>query len=137
MEHIRYFAELVAALTVAIAFPFLIVVLLRSRKIPECFSCGAMKMRPSRVDGLWDRFLAAFQILPYRCEGCRERFHAVRILGDSRKPSPAQPVVQPVQRRRVITVAFRFRNGLLNRVAIRVHDPRPETASATPAILQA
>ena len=132
MEHIRYFAELVAAFMAAIALPFLVVTLLRSHKIPECFSCGAMKMRPSRVDGLWDRFLAAFQILPYRCEGCRERFHAVRLFGDSRKPSMAQPI----QRRRVV-VAFRFRYGLLNRVAIRVTGPQPDPASSSPAILQA
>jgi hypothetical protein len=136
MEHIRYFAELVAALTAAIACPFLIVTLLRSHRIPECFSCGAMKMRPSRVDGFLDRFLAAFQIQPYRCEGCRERFHAVRLFGDSRKPSMTQSVVQPVQKGRVVTVAFRFRYGLLNRVAIRVRDPQPEPASASPAILQ-
>lgn len=136
MEHILYFAELVAALMAAIALAFLIVVLLRSHKIPECFSCGAMKMRPSRVDGFWDRFLAAFQIQPYRCEGCRERFHAVRIFGGSRKPSTAEAVAQPLQRRRVVTVAFRFRYGLLNRVAIRVTGPRPEPASASPAILQ-
>jgi hypothetical protein len=132
MEHIRYFAELVAALTAAIACPFLIVVLLRSHRIPECFSCGAMKMRPSRVDGFLDRFLAAFQIQPYRCEGCRERFYALRLFGDSKKPITAQSA----QRRRVVTVAFRFRYGLLNRVAIRVTDPQPEQASASPAILQ-
>jgi hypothetical protein len=132
MEHLRYFAELGAALMAAIALPFLILVALRSHRIPECFSCGAMKMRPSRVAGFWDSLLSAFQICPYRCSGCRERFYALRLFGSSRKPS----TVQVEQRHRVITVAFRFRHGLLNRIAIRVTDLRPEPTHPASAILQ-
>ena len=132
MERLLYFGEFIAALLGVIALPCLIVVLVRSYKIPECFSCGAMKMRPSRVVGFWDTFLIAFLVEPYRCSGCRERFHAVRIFRRSIKPA-ATPVVQ---RQRVLTVAFRFRHGMLNRIAIRMTNPHQEPASAASPILQ-
>ena len=133
MERLLYFAEFIAALIGVIAFPCLVVVLLRSHKIPECFSCGAMKMRPSRVVGFWDTFLIAFLVEPYRCSGCRERFHAVRLFRRSGKPAS----IPAVQRHRVVTVAFRFRHGLLNRIAIRVTNFQPNTASNPSPILQA
>ena len=132
MERLLDFAEFIAALLGVIALPCLIVVLVRSYKIPECFSCGAMKMRPSRIVGFWDTFLIAFQIQPYRCEGCRERFHAVRVFRRSKKSTP----VPVAQRQRVVTVAFRFRHGLLNRIAIRVTNPQQDPPSAASPILQ-
>lgn len=132
MEPILNFAEFIAALLGVIAFACLIVAVMRSYKIPECFSCGAMKMRPSRIEGFWDTFLIAFQVEPYRCSGCRERFHAVRLF---RKPT--KPIAAPaVRQQRVVTVAFRFRHGLPNRIAIRVTHPQQETGSASAAILQ-
>src|SRR5580700_2343031 len=133
MEHIRNFAEFGAALIALIALSFLVMVVLRSRKIPECFSCGAMKVRPSRVVGFWDTLGIAFQLHPYRCGGCRERFYGLRVFGE-RKPATV-PSVHP---QRVIKVAFRFRYGLPSRVAIRVIDVngKPEPLSGSPAILQ-
>lgn len=83
-------------------------------------------MRPSRVVGFWDVLGNAFLISPYRCSGCRQRFHAFSLLAD-----PKRPAVAPAQSQRVVTVAFRFRHGLLNRIIIRVIQPRPESASAS------
>jgi len=116
VEYIRYFVELGAVLMGVIACPFIIVVLLRGYRIPECYSCGAMKVRPSRVVGFWDVLGNAFLVRPFRCSGCRERFHAFVLLGGARERSE----VQPVQLRRVIHVLVRFRNGLPNRLVIRV-----------------
>ena len=133
MDQIRNFAEFGAALIALIALPFVVMVILRSRKIPECFSCGAMKVRPSRVVGFWDTFGIAFQLHPYRCGGCRERFYGLRPLGE-RKPA----IVPSAQPQRIIKIAFRFRYGLPSRVAIRVIDlhRKPEPISGSPAILQ-
>jgi hypothetical protein len=127
VEYARYFVELGAALMAAIALPFLAVMLFRSHRIPECYSCGAMKMRPSRVVGFWDVLGSAFLIAPYRCSGCRERFHAFSLLSNSKKPAVA-PAFQP---QRVVKIAFRFRHGLLNRVIIRVIQHRPESANSS------
>jgi hypothetical protein len=124
MEYVRFFAELGAALMAAIALPYLIVVLLRSHKIPECYSCGAMKVRPSRITGFWDSLGSAFMFRPYRCEGCRERFHAFLFFGAS-APRP----------QRIIKVVFRFRNGLPNRIKIRVINPIPESEASSPTVL--
>jgi hypothetical protein len=129
VDYFRFFAELGAGLMAAIALPFLVVTFYRSHRIPECFSCGAMKMRPSRVVGFWDVFRTAFMMAPYRCSGCRERFHAFTFLAHSKKPA----TVRPFQPQRVVKIAFRFRRGLLNRVVIRVIQPRPES-SDTPLL---
>lgn len=127
MDYARFFIELGAALMAAIALPYLLVTLYRSHRIPECYSCGAMKMRPSRIVGFWDVLGSAFMIVPYRCLGCRERFHAFSLLSNSKKPVGAR-AFQP---QRVVRIAFRFRHGLLNRVVIRVSQPRVESASAS------
>jgi hypothetical protein len=108
-----------------IALFFFVMVFLRSRKIPECFSCGAMKVRPTRVVGFWDTVGYAFQLRPYRCEGCRERFH-----GFLRSGAPA--AVNPVQRQRVVKIVIRFHKGLPNRIAIRIigkSDPISDAAT--------
>lgn len=132
MEYLRYFTKLGAVLMAVIACPFLIVLLLRSYKIPQCFSCGAMKMRASRVIGFWDSFGSALQIRPYRCEGCRERFHAFFLFGD-----PAKASLVPIRRQRVVKIAFRFRKGLPNRVAIRVIGKEPPSDRlSSPAMLE-
>jgi hypothetical protein len=127
VDYLRYFVELSAALLAAIALPYFVVTLYRSRRIPECYSCGAMKMRPSRVVGFWDVLGSAFLIAPYRCSGCRERFHAFTLLSNSKKPAGA-PAFQP---QRVVKVAFRFRHGLLNRVSIHVTQRPPESTDSS------
>ena len=114
-----------------IACPFIVVVLLRGYRIPECYSCGAMKVRPSRVVGFWDLLGNAFLIRPFRCSGCRERFHAFVLLGGARERSE----VQHVQPQRVVHVLFRFRNGLPNRVVIRVIYPGRVAANQNPSAM--
>ncbi len=84
-------------------------------------------MRPSRVVGFWDVLGSAFLLAPYRCSGCRERFHAFSLLANSKRPAP----VRAFQPQRVVKIAFRFRRGVLNRVIIRVIPPRPESSSAS------
>jgi hypothetical protein len=135
MEHVDYFAEFAAGLIALICLPILGMMLVRGHKIPECFSCGAMKVRQSRPVGFWDTFGYAFLIRPFRCSGCRERFHAFLLFG----ASTVTP--QPVQPRRIVKVVFRFRNGLPNRIAISITDPTRAAANAdpipaSPAVLQ-
>jgi hypothetical protein len=130
VDHARFFIELGAILIAAIALPFLAMVILRGRRIPECFSCGARKVRPSQVAGFWDLVGLAFLIRPFRCSGCRERFHA--FFPSVRRSPEAQP-------QRIIKVIFRFRSGLPVRIAIRVVYPGnrlPETLPNSPAVAQ-
>jgi hypothetical protein len=114
VETLGYFAALVAALMVLISLPVLGVMLVRGRKIPECHSCGARKVRPSREAGFQDVFASAFQIRPVRCSGCRKRFYTFLFFGEAKDPTPS------VQSGRIVKVAIRFRYGLPNRIAIRV-----------------
>jgi hypothetical protein len=116
-----YLAELGASLMAGIALLFFVVVIIRSHKIPQCYACGAMKVRPSRAEGFWDTLLTAFVIRPYRCGGCRARFYGFRNSYDDWKKA------QLIQPQRVVKVAFRFRYGLPSRIAIRVIDPCRKT----------
>jgi hypothetical protein len=69
-----------AILTCLIALFFLAVTIQRGRQIPQCFRCGALKVRPSRPSGLLDLAGARFMIRSYRCSGCLVRFHAMRLF---------------------------------------------------------
>jgi len=86
MEYAGYLAGLGAVLMSLVAVPFLFMMLLRSHKIPECFSCGAMKVRQSRTTGSWESFCSTFLIQPYRCEGCQRRFHAFLPFSGASQP---------------------------------------------------
>jgi hypothetical protein len=139
MEYPRYFAELVAALVAMVTLAIIVALLLRTYKIPECFSCGARKVRPTHSIGFWDTLGTAFLIRPYRCGGCRERFYGFRRSDDAKKP-PAQLSLHPQQ---VVKVTVGFRHGLPKRVAIRLIDmgrdkgaPTPGPISDLPAISQ-
>lgn len=85
MEFVGYLAVLGAALAAGMLCLFLVTVLLRSRKIPQCFSCGAMKVRPSRSEGFWDTMVMPLMMRPYRCGGCRARFYGFRSYGEAKK----------------------------------------------------
>jgi hypothetical protein len=65
-----------AILIAFIFLGFLTAAILRGRQIPRCFQCGAVKVRPSLPTGFLDLCGSLFQLHPYRCEGCQERFHA-------------------------------------------------------------
>jgi hypothetical protein len=123
LEIIVYLFKPAAVVAALLALSFLIVTIARSRHLPQCFSCGAMKVRPSRPDGILDHIRGFFLIRPHRCSGCRERFYAVR-LADWSRPSGSR-----AHRQGSVRVVFRFKNGIVNRVAIR-------QISKTPSMLQ-
>jgi hypothetical protein len=87
MRQMLYLFEPGAVLMAFIAFSFLIMTFIRGRQIPQCFRCGALKVRPSRPIGFWDAAATLFLIRSYRCSGCRKRFHAFRLFGRSRPHS--------------------------------------------------
>jgi hypothetical protein len=77
------FLEPGAILLALIVLSFLAIVIVRGRQIPQCFQCGAMKVRPSRPVGFWDNAGNLLLIRCYRCSGCRARFHAMRLSSRS------------------------------------------------------
>lgn len=87
MRQMLYLFEPGAILIAFLAFSFLVISFIRGRRIPQCFQCGAFKVRPSRPIGFWDAAATVFLIRCYRCSGCRARFHAMRLFGRSRPHS--------------------------------------------------
>jgi hypothetical protein len=137
LDHIRDFVELGAMFMIVLACGFLVVALVRRYKVPECLSCGAMKVRQSRPSGFFDRLFSLLLIVPYRCNGCRERFYAVRQFGGFF----FQASGPRARGKRLVKVAFRFRHGVPNRVSIRVvnlasANRKPGPISGSPAMFQ-
>ena len=103
-----------------------------------------MKVRLSRPDGIGDYAVGLLLIRPHRCEGCRERFYAMRLNSGS-----SQRAHHFVGQRRAVALVFRRRNGVLDRMRIRMVDldrahrrleaehKNPGTLSGGPAVLQA
>jgi hypothetical protein len=87
MRQILYLVEPGAILIAFIALFFLLAAISRGRLIPQCFQCGAIKVRPSRPTGFWDLTGTFFQIKAYRCAGCQSRFHAMRLFHRARPHS--------------------------------------------------
>lgn len=87
MRQMLYLFEPGAILLAFIGFSFLVMTFIRGRQIPQCFQCGALKVRPSRRAGFLDAAATLFLIRSYRCSGCRRRFHALRLFGRSRPHS--------------------------------------------------
>jgi hypothetical protein len=87
MRQMLYLFEPGAILMVFIAFSFLVMTFIRGRQIPQCYQCGALKVRPSRPAGFLDSAATFFLLRAYRCSGCRKRFHAIRLFGRSRPHS--------------------------------------------------
>jgi len=89
MHHVLYElkpgAILGAILIIVISFGFLVNAVMRGRHIPQCFQCGAIKVRPSQPIGFLDAVCSVLMIRAYRCMGCRARFHAVSL---SSRPIP-------------------------------------------------
>lgn len=76
-------AVLGAILILLISLGFLLSAFMRGRNIPRCFQCGAVKVRPSPPIGFLDIAGSVLMIRPYRCMGCRARFHAVSLSSRS------------------------------------------------------
>jgi len=87
MRLMFYLFEPGAILIAFLVISFLVMTIIRGRQIPQCFQCGAFKVRPSRPTGFWDAAGSLFLIRSYRCSGCRARFHAMRLFGRSRQHS--------------------------------------------------
>lgn len=87
MRQIIHLIEPGAILIALIAFAFLLAAISRGRRIPQCFQCGAVKVRPSRPTGFWDLTGTIFLIKAYRCAGCQARFHAMRLFTRTRQHS--------------------------------------------------
>jgi hypothetical protein len=83
VHHILYIFKLGAILLTFISLGFLSMSIWRGRRIPRCMQCGAPKVRPSTPAGFLDLAASVLQIHPYRCMGCRARFHAVSFLSRS------------------------------------------------------
>lgn len=89
MRQMFYLVGPGAILMAFIFISFLIMAIVRGRLIPQCFQCGAFKVRPSQPSGFWDLAGNFFLIRSYRCSGCRSRFHALRLFSRSREHSPS------------------------------------------------
>jgi hypothetical protein len=68
-----------AALLVLGWIIFLLLSLDRTRSMPQCWRCGASKIRRSHSHRWLDTFAAFSLLSPFRCRGCRSRFYALRI----------------------------------------------------------
>jgi hypothetical protein len=86
MRQLLYFIKPGAILITFIALYFLMIAVFRGRQIPQCFNCGAIKVRSSRPTGFWRVADKLFQIRSYRCSGCRAQFHALSILTNQEAP---------------------------------------------------
>jgi hypothetical protein len=96
----RYLALIPSVIVVfGIWAGFMVRSFLRGLCLPQCWRCGAPKVRRSRSDGFVDAAASVFLLRPFRCTGCRLRFFAPRFLETSRSfrkratPSPARVLV--------------------------------------------
>jgi hypothetical protein len=80
MHHLLYLFGPGAILALVIVFSSLVIMTVRGLQIPQCFYCGAIKVRPSRPSGFMDVAATVILIRPYRCAGCLARFHAMRLF---------------------------------------------------------
>ena len=87
MPDIRFLLESGAILIAIIVFFSMVISMIRGLPIPQCFYCGALKVRPSRPSGFLDLLAKLVLIRAYRCSGCQARFHAMRLLNRSRTQS--------------------------------------------------
>jgi hypothetical protein len=83
------------AVIVLIAAGFVIRSFMRSWGIPNCWHCGAPKVRPSRSERFADVAASLVLLRAFRCQGCRVRFYGPRFFGSRAftkrlKPSPEQ-----------------------------------------------
>jgi hypothetical protein len=85
MRHILYIFEPGAILIALIVFSALVATMIRGRQIPQCYYCGAAKVRSSRPTGVLDVIANLILIRSYRCSGCQARFHAMRLFNRSRQ----------------------------------------------------
>ena len=81
MQQMLHIVELGAIFFGVVVLSSLVITMIRGFQIPQCFYCGAIKVRQARSTGFWESAAAVILIRPYRCSGCRVRFHAMRLFG--------------------------------------------------------
>jgi hypothetical protein len=87
MHNISYLFEPGAILLVLMLLTYVAMAIFRGKQIPQCFQCGAYKVRPSHPNGFLDMAGSIFMLKAYRCSGCRARFHAMRLFSKSGQSS--------------------------------------------------
>lgn len=82
---LRYFTVIVIALAFLIVcgLAFLQAVL-RYQALPNCWRCGAKRVRHSACRSITDVTARILLLAPYRCRVCQQRFYAFR----SHRPLP-------------------------------------------------
>ena len=80
MHKLLHILEPGAILIGLIVLSSLVISMIRGLQIPQCFYCGAIKVRPARPTGFLEAAAIILLIRPYRCSGCRVRFHAMRLF---------------------------------------------------------
>ena len=66
----------------------ILIMLLRTRSLPECGRCGYQGVRRSQPQGLRDTFVRLLLLHPHRCDKCLRRFYCFR---SRQVPEPAAP----------------------------------------------
>jgi hypothetical protein len=96
----RYLAVVPSVMVlVAICAGFVIRSFMRGRVLPNCWRCGAPKVRPSHSAGFLDVAASLILLRPFRCKGCRVRFYSPRFLGDRFTKKRARPLPEPAPAR--------------------------------------
>jgi len=77
----RYIAVVAAIVVIGlICAGFMIRCVVRALSIPQCWRCGAQKVRRSHADGPIDTAASVLLLRPFRCSGCLARFYGPRFL---------------------------------------------------------
>ena len=83
------------AVVVLIVAGFIIRNFVRSWGIPNCWHCGAAKVRPSHTESFSDMAASLFLHRAYRCQGCRVRFYGPRFVGSRAFTKRVKPSLEP------------------------------------------
>jgi hypothetical protein len=125
----------------------------RSRMMPNCWHCGAGKVRTARILRVWDYIPLLSFLWPVRCAGCLRRYYTMHGIGPARQREESPWIRQspwevaptstalalwhvmfaPKGHRPVLRV--RFQPGTLRITATILPPPRTAGASKTPSNL--
>jgi hypothetical protein len=76
---LRYIALLLVAVPPALVIlALMILATARRGDREECRMCGLRKVRPSWPAGMLERIGAHLGMIPYKCDGCLDRFYGWR-----------------------------------------------------------
>ena len=76
---LRYIALLLVTVPLAVAILTLVILATARRgNLVECRRCGMRKVRPAWPGGILERIGARVGMIPYKCDGCLNRFYGWR-----------------------------------------------------------